>query len=32
MSLATTEGVTTPAVEPRHSWTRDEVKALFALP
>lgn len=32
MSLATQDtGAVTP-IEPRHSWTRDEVEALFALP
>ena len=32
MSLAIIEGATASPVEPRHSWTRAEVEALFALP
>ena len=27
-----TAGVSVSAIEPRHNWTRDEAKALFALP
>lgn len=32
MSLATQDTGSVAPIEPRHSWTRDEVEALFALP
>ena len=32
MSVATHETGAAAPIEPRHSWTRDEVEALFALP
>lgn len=32
MSLATQDTGAVAPIEPRHSWTRDEVEALFALP
>lgn len=32
MSLATQDTGSGAPIEPRHSWTRDEVEALFALP
>ena len=32
MSLATQDTGAVAPIEPRHTWTRDEVEALFALP
>ena len=32
MSLATQDTGAAAPIEPRHTWTRDEVEALFALP